>query len=115
MIIAFYACMVVVAIVVLIYAIVISAPTIAARATDAWDWWRSLPIHDLLVVPVSETIRVPIADYTRTLARRFGTLGAQGWGCSYVRVLVAVHAVRASLDHGQYRREVNAQTDSENR
>ena len=64
MIIAFYACMVVVAIVVLIYAIVTSAPTIAARATDAWDWWRSLPIHDLLVVPVSETIRVPIADYT---------------------------------------------------
>ena len=64
MIIAFYVCMMVVGAVVLIYAIVTSAPIIAERATDAWDWWRMVPIHDLLIVPLSEALKIPIADYS---------------------------------------------------
>jgi len=64
MIIAFYVCVMVVGAVVLIYAIVTSAPIIAERATDAWDWWRMVPIHDLLIVPLSEALKIPIADYS---------------------------------------------------
>ena len=64
MIIAFYVCMMVVGAFVLIYAIVTSAPIIAERATDAWGWWRTLPIHDLLIAPLSEALKIPIADYS---------------------------------------------------
>ena len=64
MIVAFYICMLVVAAVVLAYAIVTSAPVIAERATAAWDWWRSLPIYDLAILPIGELTGQRLEDYS---------------------------------------------------
>ena len=41
---AFYAGMVVMAAAMLLYAIVSRAPTIAAVAVGAWEWWSGLPV-----------------------------------------------------------------------
>ena len=64
MIVAFYICMLVVGAIVLIYAIVTSAPVIMARATDAWDWWRGLPIYELAIVPIGELTGQRLEDYS---------------------------------------------------
>jgi len=96
MIIAFYVCMMVVGAVVLIYAIVTSAPIIAERATDAWDWWRMVPIHDLLIVPLSEALKIPIADYS-ALWDPWG--GGRGWRRVGVGLAMGLHSLRTALDH----------------
>ena len=81
MIIIFYVCMMVVGAVVLIYAIVSSAPIIAERATNAWDWWRTLPVHELLILPLSEALKTPIPDYSALW---------DPWGAALGGVLVVV-------------------------
>ena len=82
MIIAFYICMIVVAVFVLAYAVVTSAPIIAERATDAWDWWRSLPIYELVLVPLGQL--------TGTRVDRFDDLLAlwDPWGAAIGLVFV---------------------------
>ncbi|MDA0261831.1 MAG: hypothetical protein O3A21_06520 [Proteobacteria bacterium] len=64
MIVIFYVCMMVVGAVVLIYAMVSSAPEIALRLTDAWDWWRGLPIYELVIIPLREATGTRIEDYS---------------------------------------------------
>ena len=100
MIIIFYVCMMVVGAVVLIYAIVTSAPIITERATSAWDWWRTLPVHELLILPLSEALKTPIPDYSALWDPWGAALGGVSRGC----LSLGLRPLRTALDHRQYRR-----------
>ena len=63
MVIAFYALVLFVVVVLLIYAILFVAPIVYGLILGFWSWWVELPVHASLIAPLAELAQVPVGDY----------------------------------------------------